>query len=346
MTLPREKALLRLLLHAYPDRVTVRRANDPTRGVMVGGRGVVLEPSSVVRTAPLFLSIDARDAGGGASARGKAAPGAGERADESRVSLAGAIEPQWLSEVYPQLIQTRILHRYLPEREKVQSLRQTLFVDLVLREEAVGAAADPEGASLALFGHVRTHPEVLHQRDEAFFKALCRLRFLFRALPELELFDPDGPVFEEVLREACAGQNRLEALLRGRLRSLLEGRLSWRQKRALEIHAPEAFEVPSGNRIRLTYPPDASPPILAVRLQELFGLAETPRVADGRIPVVLHLLGPNYRPVQITTDLKSFWTTGYAEVRKDLRARYPRHPWPEDPWNAPAVSVGGRRRRP
>ena len=107
--------------------------------------------------------------------------------------------------------------------------------------------------------------------------------------------------------------------------------------------APEALAVPSGNRIRLSYPSDG-PPSLAVRLQELFGWPETPRIAGGRVAVVLHLLGPNYRPVQITDDLKSFWAGAYFQVRKDLRARYPKHAWPDDPLKAPAEARGGRRR--
>jgi ATP-dependent helicase HrpB len=102
---------------------------------------------------------------------------------------------------------------------------------------------------------------------------------------------------------------------------------------SVERNAPETIAVPSGSRIRLRYEP-GRPPVLAVRLQELFGLAETPTVAGGRIKVLLHILGPNFRPVQITQDLRSFWDVTYAQVRKDLRARYPRHAWPEDPWSA------------
>jgi ATP-dependent helicase HrpB len=97
--------------------------------------------------------------------------------------------------------------------------------------------------------------------------------------------------------------------------------------------APERILVPSGNRITLAYEP-GKPPVLAVRIQEIFGLRETPRIADGRVPVLLHLLAPNMRPQQVTSDLASFWRTTYAEVRKDLRRRYPKHAWPEDPTTA------------
>src|SRR4051794_4788187 len=112
--------------------------------------------------------------------------------------------------------------------------------------------------------------------------------------------------------------------------------------RLLETEAPEAIEVPSGSRIRLRY--SSNEVVLAVRLQELFGLADTPRVAGGRVPVKLELLGPNYRPVQVTSDLKSFWAGAYFQVRKDLKARYPKHSWPQDPTTARPEAKGTRRR--
>ena len=98
----------------------------------------------------------------------------------------------------------------------------------------------------------------------------------------------------------------------------------------MEREAPERFQVPSGSRLRIQYEA-GKPPVLSARIQELFGLEATPRVAGGRVPVLLHLLAPNGRPQQVTDDLESFWDTTYAQVRKDLRRRYPRHAWPEDP---------------
>ena len=119
-------------------------------------------------------------------------------------------------------------------------------------------------------------------------------------------------------------------------------RAGWlrRSLRELQESAPLSLTVPSGKQIRLTYEPGRTP-ILAVRLQELFGWTETPRVARGRVAVLLHLLGPNARPVQITDDLRSFWTITYHQVRKDLRGRYPKHAWPEDPFTAQS-SVKGK----
>jgi ATP-dependent helicase HrpB len=111
---------------------------------------------------------------------------------------------------------------------------------------------------------------------------------------------------------------------------------------AVEREAPERLTVPSGNRVTIEYKAGKRP-VLAVRIQELFGLAETPRVAAGRVPLLLHLLAPNMRPQQVTDDLRSFWDRTYQQVRKDLRARYPKHSWPEDPWNAPPQRRPGKK---
>jgi ATP-dependent helicase HrpB len=116
----------------------------------------------------------------------------------------------------------------------------------------------------------------------------------------------------------------------------LLGRLDWSLRRRLDELAPTHLAVPSGSRIRIDYAGDE--PVLAVKLQELFGQTETPRLVDGRVPVLVHLLSPARRPVQVTRDLASFWATTYFEVRKDLKGRYPKHPWPDDPLAARATA--------
>jgi ATP-dependent helicase HrpB len=120
--------------------------------------------------------------------------------------------------------------------------------------------------------------------------------------------------------------------------------LPWDAQQQLERLAPMKLEVPSGSKIKLEYRLDGTSPILAVRLQEVFGLLETPTVNEGRTPVLLHLLSPAYRPVQVTQDLASFWRNTYNVVRKELRIRYPKHSWPEDPYSAEPVR--GVKRKP
>lgn len=128
-----------------------------------------------------------------------------------------------------------------------------------------------------------------------------------------------------------------EDLKRIDLKNALHHHLSWEKQQALELLTPEKTEVPSGSKIKLQYYPDGAPPVLAVRLQEVFGLSETPTINKGRTPVLMHLLSPGFKPVQVTSDLESFWNDAYFEVKKELKRRYPKHEWPDDPWNAPAV---------
>jgi len=149
----------------------------------------------------------------------------------------------------------------------------------------------------------------------------------------------DAAVWLEAFVTARGGRAQLDRIdLVAALRSLL----TWEQRQRLDAVAPEAIEVPTGSRISVDYS-DPTAPTLAVRIQELFGLAETPRVGGGRVPVTLHLLSPSRRPVQVTRDLAGFWRNSYFDVRKDMRGRYPKHDWPEDPLHA-APSRGAKRR--
>lgn len=319
---------LQLPLHGYPDRVATRREPKSPRAIMVGGRGVVLDDGSTVRAASHFLCLDMRDEAG---------------SPEARVSVASSIDPAWLGEVFPHLLAEKMVHRYDSADGRIRTVRQRLFLDLVLREINASPADDPEGASAVLLEGLRTDRERLLADDEDAAGTIGRISFLRGAMPELELPAPDDAFLDEVLADLCAGAtSRSEALKRG-VSDVMLNRLSHQQRDALGRHAPVSIQVPSGSRIRLVYTP-GEPPVLSVRIQELFGLAETPRVAAGRVPVVVHLLAPNYRPAQVTRDLASFWRNTYPEVRKELRARYPKHPWPEDPTSAPPVAVGARRR--
>ena len=138
---------------------------------------------------------------------------------------------------------------------------------------------------------------------------------------------------DEWLAPHLATVTRRDALASLDLSSILHTRLTWQQRAALDTIAPTHIEVPTGSRLPVDYADPASP-VLAVRVQELFGLADTPRVGRGAVPVTLHLLSPAHRPVQVTRDLAGFWRSSYAEVRKEMRGRYPRHPWPVDPLGA------------
>ncbi|WP_305070373.1 ATP-dependent helicase C-terminal domain-containing protein, partial [Micromonospora sp. S-DT3-3-22] len=143
--------------------------------------------------------------------------------------------------------------------------------------------------------------------------------------------------------ELAAARRRAD-LARIDVTGALRRLLPWPQAGRLDELAPERIEVPSGSRVRVDYA-DPAAPVLAVKLQETFGWQQAPRLADGRVPVLLHLLSPAGRPVAVTADLASFWRTGYPQVRGELRGRYPRHPWPEDPVTAAPTRHTTHRRR-
>ena len=154
-------------------------------------------------------------------------------------------------------------------------------------------------------------------------------------MPELDLPEFSNNELRELLPWLCPGCRSFADLRQAGWLDALQSKLTAHQRRLVDREAPEKIQVPSGSRIGLTYEV-GKPPVLAVRIQELFGLPDTPRVAAGRVRVLLHLLAPNQRPQQITDDLASFWNNTYQQVRKELRARYPKHAWPEDPWSAQA----------
>jgi ATP-dependent helicase HrpB len=162
--------------------------------------------------------------------------------------------------------------------------------------------------------------------------ALMRRCFSDEAWPDLSPAS-GASATAEWLAAFLSGVRTAEHLKQLNLLPALKDRLSWEQKRLLDERAPTHLQVPSGSRIAVDYA-RGDIPVLAVKLQEMFGCADTPAVAAGRAKVLLHLLSPARRPVQITQDLRTFWNSSYFDVRKDLRGRYPKHPWPDDPWNA------------
>ncbi|MEM6792572.1 MAG: ATP-dependent helicase HrpB [Acidobacteriota bacterium] len=320
-----DAAIRRALLTAFPDRVARRRQAGGRRAVLVGGRGVKLSPMSAVHEAELFLAIEI-DAGRGA---------------DGLVRQASAVEASWLEG-----IEESLDAEFDAESLRVVGRRRVRYRDLVLEEKD----ADPgcEAASRLLIEAASERLESALALDRpAIAGLLARLAFLRRWMPELGLPDlADEDFWRGVLPSLAAGRRSFEQLRAAPVLDFVRGSLEYPQLEALERHAPERLEVPSGSRIALDYGAGSGvgePPVLAVRIQELFGLEETPAVAGGRVPVLLHLLAPNRRPQQVTRDLASFWRTTYGEVRKELAGRYPKHAWPEDPLSAQPTR-GARRR--
>jgi ATP-dependent helicase HrpB len=315
---------LRCILAGFPDRVVRRRAAGSPRGVMVGGTGVELDARSVVRDAQLFVAVEVE----------------GGRGPELRVRIASAVERAWLDEMFPHAMVTDDELVFDPAQQRVVRRLRERFRDLVLAER-VRTDVDPHAAGAVLAAAIHRDPTMLTPGDDARV-LLARMRFLQRWMPELGLPADPGQLHAGAVAALCAGRRSLAELRGADVVGVMRGLLTHGQRAALEREAPERYTLPTGRAAAIAYEPDR-PPVFAARIQEVFGLRATPRLAAGRVPVVIQLLSPSQRPVQITDDLESFWRSGYAEVRKQLRGRYPKHSWPEDPLSAEPTARAKRR---
>ena len=311
-----DELLLRCLLSAYPDRLARRRERNSPRAVTVGGRGVKLAPTSGVREPELFVCVDV-DASGA----------------DSLVRQASGVERSWLP---PEMVRSQIEVSFDERTEKLTARKVIRFGDLVLDELPAHIADEDEAARILAAAAMERLDKVLPLADSDAGQFLMRIRCLRSWLPDLNFPAFDAVNLRESLELLCKGKRSLADVRTGPWLEIVKGQMSYEQLRTVDTEAPDRIEVPSGSQISIVYE-EGRPPLLAVRIQEVFGLLETPRIARGRVKLLLHLLAPNYRPQQVTDDLASFWKNGYPGVRKELRMRYPKHSWPEDPYTAEAI---------
>lgn len=308
----------RLLLSAYPDRVARRRFGGADGYLLANGRGARLSPGSSVRGAEYIVAV-ALDGGSQTEAVIHLAADVAENIirDERAAHIVREASVCW-SERDGRVVATR-----LEKLGAVQLSSETFVPDASQLVPAVIAAVRDSGLALLTL-------------DDTVRSLQGRVSLMKAAFPEREWPDfSDGALLatlEEWLAPHIAGVNNSKRLAQLDVAGLLRQQLDYRQQRELDQLAPTHLTVPSGSRIRLDY--TAESPVLAVKLQELFGLRETPSIAEGRVMVLLHLLSPAGRPIQVTRDLKGFWDGAYQQVRKELKGRYPKHPWPDDPWSA------------
>jgi ATP-dependent helicase HrpB len=241
--------------------------------------------------------------------------GAATGSAEAMIRIATAIEPEWIAHLG---LETRVTHAFDASRGAVSSARVQYLGAMPVSEHAI--APDPLEAGPLIAKAYGDRGPAEGDRD-----LLQRLEFAGVSVS-----------FDELVARASAGTMRLSDVD-------LAGALTAAESKALRDLAPASIDVPSGRQVKLEYRSGGAV-VAAVKLQELFGLGDSPRVGRARVPVTFELLSPAGRPVQVTNDLRSFWTRGYPEVRKELRARYPKHPWPEDPWSAPASARPIRRK--
>jgi len=306
-----------LLGVAYPDRIAQRQRGGEARYLLTNGRGATFANPDPLASEP-FLVIADLDAG----------------VQWARIYLAAPLALEDIEQLHcGQIIESEAV-TWDERTHSVRASRQRKLGALVLSEQAL-SKPDPSLVVGALLDGIRQGglsslawtPELRHWRT--------RVQFLRRTDGSTSTWpDLSDETLLRTLNEWLApylnGMTSLDRVQRLDLVQPLHALLTWEQQRDLERLAPTHLSVPSGSKIRIDYEaPDH--PILAVRLQEMFGCKETPRVVDGKIPVMLHLLSPAKRPVQVTKDLASFWANAYQEIRKELRGRYPKHHWPDNP---------------
>ena len=311
-----------VLVHAFPDRIARQDPANPRRYQLANGRGARLHENTLLYGEPWLLVLDLRFE---------------ER--DSLVLSAAPFDPDLLERDFPQLFERERRVRWNAESRAVEAFEERRFAAIVLERRSVPVGADD--AVPALLAAVRELGLEALPWSEHARTLRARVALLREACPELGLPDVSDAALlatlDDWLAPHLAGKTRLDALSAQQLGEALGARLDYAQRRTVDELAPESLSVPSGNSKRLHYEP-GKPPVLAVKLQELFGLADTPGIAKGRVPVLLHLLSPAQRPIQVTQDLRGFWERTYPEVKKELKGRYPRHPWPDDPWSAKATA--------
>ncbi len=305
-----DEAVLKSIMAAFPDRICKRREANSRRARMVGGRGVRLADESAVMEGDLFVAVELLDTGQA----------------ESLVRQASYVDKDWLPQSH---VSTSIEVVYDQSRQKVMAMKRHSFCDILLSESVAAIPPDIDPGQV-LADALSSRFDLDSIIDEDTKQYLLRLECLREWLPHLELPDFGQEPWKELLPEWCMGCSSVDELRSRSLIPYIQSRLSQTQISAIDSQAPERVVLPSGRKVKLEYE-RGKQPILAARIQDFFGMRETPRIAESRVGVLLHLLAPNYRVQQITPDLASFWKNTYEDVRKELKGRYPKHAWPSDP---------------
>lgn len=316
-----------LLALAYPDRIAQRRPGVNGRFLLRNGQGAFLDPQALAQADHLVAAeLDGRPR-------------------ESRIFLAASLSRDEIETHFASDIVRQDVFEWDEAARAVVARRRRRLGALVLQETAL-PDPDPAAVTGVLLEGIRRHGVARLPWGESARRLRARLAFLHRldaSWPDVSDAALSGSL-ERWLGPWIGGLRRLDSLERVDLGEALRQMVPWGLRDVLEQLAPTHVQVPSGSRIQVDYT-DPDTPVLAVRLQELFGARETPLVAGGRVPLTLHLLSPARRTVQVTRDLAGFWRTTYFEVRKDLKGRYPKHHWPEDPLSAAPTRHVRRRGR-
>jgi ATP-dependent helicase HrpB len=323
---PNYEKVGKLLAAAYPERIARQMDKDQLRYRLANGRVVKLGEYDPLFREP-WLAVAHLDAG----------------TNEGKIYLAAPVNPKDLQHL---LLKKEVIS-WDTKKGVLIARTESRLGDIIVESSPLESIPEEERVQI-LCQAVRTEGIDMLTWTEDVYEWQARLQSikLWRPTENWPDVSKDSLTIslEEWLAPYLTKVRKREEFEKLDLENILKGLLPWELNQKLDSLAPGSIKVPSGSMIKLKYHPDGSAPVLAVRLQEVFGLLDTPTVNEGRTKVLLHLLSPGYRPVQVTQDLKSFWQNTYPDVRKELRVRYQKHHWPEDPWTAEAVR-GAKKRK-
>ncbi len=309
---------------AYPDRIGKRRDGEAPRYLLSGGKGAALPPGDPLGRAPFLVAADLDG-----------------DPREARIRTALPVTESEIRALYAEELRPVTLCEW-SRRDRAVLARRRLMLDALALEDRPWSDAPPEAVAAALADGVRDLGLSALPWTPAARRLVARVEWLRGRGVDLPDFSEDGLLASlgDWLAPALTGKTRAEDLARVDLFAALSARLDWEAGRRMDALAPESFTAPTGTRVPVDY--SGATPSIAIRLQEMFGLTRHPAIGPDHVPLVVELLSPAHRPVQTTADLPGFWASSYADVRRDLRGRYPRHPWPEDP----AAAEPTRRAKP
>ena len=310
--------LIKSLLTAFRDHLAVKLEPQRPNCAMHGRRKVLLDRESVVKDAGLLIALDMNEIGRGDGA-------------QTMLSLASHVEPKWLEEVDPAGFETTRELQWNAEHESVEEIESKAYRSLALERTArpPQTPAQLEAAAAMIVERIVSGELKLEGWNDKVDQWITRARCVAKWFPERQLISYDADDQRLMLYEIVGRSTRFNQVRDKPCIDAVRNALSWDDQRFIEKMAPESIALPRGWHMRIEYSADGPAPQAKGRakIQDLYDLDDTPRIAGGRVPLLLEILGPNFRPVQVTSDLRGFWQNLYPELKKELKRRYPRHEW-------------------
>ncbi len=307
-----DEAIAKCVLAGFPDHVAMRLDSGTLRCAVVHGRKGVLARESAVHHAPLLVAAEMREV----NMRGDV---------QTLLTMATAIREEWLRELFPDAFSDGVEVTLDPFQKRVVAKRSTRFRDLILRAKETDAAPDSQAAAL-LAEQVINGTCPLKHWDHAVDQWILRLNFLAAQFPEWQLPPLPDEDRRTLIEQICLGAVSFRQIADRPVWPTVKSWLSPAQQKLIDDYAPERLELPNGRRAKINYA-ENQPPTLGARIQDLYGVTGDLRIAGGKVPLVIQVLAPNHRPIQVTTNLANFWKESYPKIKQELSRKYPRHEW-------------------